>query len=596
MKALFAINKYFVKYKWHLLGGLLFIILSNLFALYPAQITRKTIDYIGEALKQKAATGESVWQNEMLQTFTAEFLQLLFLVIGAPILKGLFMFFMRQTIIVMSRHVEYEQKNEIYKQYQALPQSFFKQHATGDMMARISEDVGQVRMYVGPAIMYTLNLIVLFVLTITAMVKVNAELTVYVLIPLPFLSISIYYVSDIINRKSLKLQSQLSTISTFVQEAFSGMRVIKGFNREKTFVKNFGESTNEYYLRSVDLVKTEATFAPLITLLIGLSTLITIYIGGKKAILGEISIGNIAEFVMYVNMLTWPVTSIGWVTSVIQKAAASQQRINEFLEVKSEIVNESEEPFQLVGNLEFREVTFQYNQTNITALQGVNFTVKAGQTIGITGNTGSGKSSIAALLARVYDVSSGGIYIDGKNLKDINLTAFKKQIGYVPQDVFLFSDSIRNNITFSANNSNEDEVVKVAKQAVLHENIMQFANAYDTVIGERGITLSGGQKQRLSIARAMYANPHLYIFDDCLSAVDTETENQILENLRQVSKGKTTLMISHRASTIKNADKILFFDQGRLLEEGTHDELIKLNGRYADMYNKQQIELNNSAA
>lgn len=596
MKSLFAINKYFIQYKWHLLGGLLFIILSNLFALYPAQITRETIDFIGTALKQKSTSGADHWQNELLPSFTSEFLKLLFLVIGATMLKGLFMFFMRQTIIVMSRHVEYEQKNEIYKQYQALPQSFFKQHATGDMMARISEDVGQVRMYVGPAIMYALNLIVLFILTITAMVKVNAELTVYVLLPLPFLSISIYYVSDIINRKSLKLQSQLSTISTFVQEAFSGMRVIKGFNREKTFVKNFGESTNEYYLRSVDLVKTEATFAPLITLLIGLSTLITIYIGGRKAILGEITVGNIAEFVMYVNMLTWPVTSIGWVTSVVQKAAASQQRINEFLDVKSDIINTSSKEVTLTGKIEFKNVSFRYAQTNIQALRNVSFTVEAGSTIGITGNTGSGKSSIAALLARVYDVSEGEILVDGVDLRKLNLVAFKKQIGYVPQDVFLFSDSIRNNITFSSNQTNEEEVIRVAKRAVLHDNILQFSQGYDTIIGERGITLSGGQKQRLSIARAMYAQPKMYIFDDCLSAVDTETENQILENLSEASKGKTTVMISHRASTIKNASLILFFDQGMLIEKGTHEELILLNGRYADMYQKQQIELNNTAA
>ena len=596
MKSLFAINKYFIQYKWHLLGGLLFIILSNLFALYPAQITRETIDFIGTALKQKSTSGAEHWQNELLPSFTSEFLKLLFLVIGATMLKGLFMFFMRQTIIVMSRHVEYEQKNEIYKQYQALPQSFFKQHATGDMMARISEDVGQVRMYVGPAIMYALNLIVLFILTITAMVKVNAELTVYVLIPLPFLSISIYYVSDIINRKSLKLQSQLSTISTFVQEAFSGMRVIKGFNREKTFVKNFGVSTNEYYLRSVDLVKTEATFAPLITLLIGLSTLITIYIGGRKAILGEITVGNIAEFVMYVNMLTWPVTSIGWVTSVVQKAAASQQRINEFLDVKSDIINTSSNEVILTGKIEFKNVSFRYAQTNIQALRHVSFTVEAGSTIGITGNTGSGKSSIAALLARVYDVSEGEILVDGVDLRKLNLVSFKKQIGYVPQDVFLFSDSIRNNITFSSNQVNEEEVIRVAKRAVLHDNILQFSQGYDTIIGERGITLSGGQKQRLSIARAMYAQPKLYIFDDCLSAVDTETENQILDNLSEASKGKTTVMISHRASTIKNASLILFFDQGMLIEKGTHEELILLNGRYADMYQKQQIELNNTAA
>ncbi len=571
------------------MGGTIFITLSNLFALYPAQITRETIDFISQGIKEKSAVGEAEWQSVTVKKFTAEFFYLLILVIGATILKGIFMFFMRQTIIVMSRHIEYEQKNEIYKHYQQLPQSFYKHNSTGDLMARISEDVGQVRMYVGPAIMYALNLIVLFILTITAMLRVNFELTMYVLIPLPILSLSIYFVSDIINKKSLRLQAQLSTISTFVQETFSGIRVIKGFNRESNFYTNFSKSTNEYFKRSIDLVKTEALFAPTITLLIGLSTLITIYIGGKQAIDGKITLGNIAEFVLYVNMLTWPVTSIGWVTSIIQKAAASQQRINEFLVVKSEIQNINHDDFILKGEIEFKNVSFRYKDAKVDSIKNLSFKINAGETWGITGNTGSGKSTIAALLARVYDVTEGEILIDGQNIKAINLDLYKRQMGYVAQDVFLFSDTITNNIAFASDVKDKSEIIEVAKTAAVHDNIINFQNGYETIVGERGITLSGGQKQRISIARALIANPEMFIFDDCLSAVDTETENQILIGLSQKVRNKTTIMISHRTSTLKNANHILVLDSGALIEQGTHDELINYKGVYDSMYKKQQL-------
>jgi len=572
----------------------LFITLSNLFALYPAQITRKTIDYIAEGLQQKKLVGEAVWQNETIKNFSSEFLQLLALVIGATILKGIFMFFMRQSIIVMSRHVEYDQKNEIYNHYQQLPQGFYKQNSTGDLMARISEDVGQVRMYVGPAIMYALNLVVLFILTITAMLRVNAELTLYVLLPLPFLSISIYLVSDIINKKSLRLQNQLSTISTFVQETFSGILVIKGYNREKVFHENFSKSTEEYYNRSVDLIKTEATFGPIITLLIGLSTLLTIYIGGKQAILGKITVGNIAEFVMYVNMLTWPVTSIGWVTSIIQKAAASQQRINEFLNVKNDIVNNAtnSSKFNLNEEIEFRNVSFTYEHTNIEALKNVSFKIFPHQTFAITGSTGSGKSTIAALLNRVYNVTEGEILVDGINIQNLNIDEYKKQIAYVPQDVFLFSDTIKNNIAFADNTLQIDKVEAIAKLAAVHHNILGFSNGYDTVVGERGITLSGGQKQRISIARALIKNANLLILDDCLSAVDTETENEILNNLKLNSNRKTTIIISHRTSTLKDAEHIVVLDKGHIIEQGSQQQLIAHNGVFANTYNKEKFENN----
>ena len=593
MKSLFAINKYLIKYIWYLIGGTIFIALSNLFALYPAQITRKTIDYIAIGLKKKTVVGETVWQNETIKEFSSQFLILLALVIGATILKGIFMFFMRQTIIVMSRRIEFEQKNEIYKHYQQLPQSFYKHNSTGDLMSRISEDVGQVRMYTGPAIMYSLNLIILFFVTITAMVRVNSELTLYVLLPLPLLSISIYYVSDIINKKSMKLQTQLSSISTFVQETFSGIRVIKGFNREKVFHANFSKSTREYYERSIDLAKTEAIFAPTITLLIGLSTLITIYIGGRQAIIGKITIGNIAEFVMYVNMLTWPVTSIGWVTSVIQKAAASQQRINEFLNVKNDIVNVTSKPFELKGNIEFRNVTFTYANTNITAIKNLSFKLDAGNSLGIIGNTGSGKSTIAALITRVYDATEGEVLIDGINIKEINLDDFRKQIGYVPQDVFLFSDTVANNIGFAADEIKMNDIIEVAKLTDVHENITNFSKGYETIVGERGITLSGGQKQRISIARALLKNPKMYIFDDCLSAVDTVTENHILNNLEKQSLGKTSVLISHRASTIKNAEHIIVLESGQLIEQGTHSELMNYKGSYASLFEKQQVVKSN---
>jgi len=593
LKSLFAINKYLIKYIWYLIGGTIFIALSNLFALYPAQITRKTIDYIAIGLKQKNVVGETVWQNETIKEFTSQFLMLLAMVIGATILKGIFMFFMRQTIIVMSRRIEFEQKNEIYKHYQQLPQSFYKHNSTGDLMSRISEDVGQVRMYTGPAIMYSLNLIILFFVTITAMVRVNSELTLYVLLPLPLLSISIYYVSDIINKKSMKLQTQLSSISTFVQETFSGIRVIKGFNRENVFHTNFSKSTREYYERSIDLVKTEAIFAPTITLLIGLSTLITIYIGGRQAIIGKITIGNIAEFVMYVNMLTWPVTSIGWVTSVIQKAAASQQRINEFLNVKNDIVNVTSKPFELKGNIEFRNVTFTYANTNITAIKNLSFKLDAGKSLGIIGNTGSGKSTIAALITRVYDATEGEVLIDGINIKEINLDDFRKQIGYVPQDVFLFSDTVANNIGFAADEIKMNDIIEVAKLTDVHENITNFSKGYETIVGERGITLSGGQKQRISIARALLKNPKMYIFDDCLSAVDTVTENHILNNLEKQSLGKTSVLISHRASTIKNAEHIIVLESGQLIEQGTHSELMNYKGSYASLFEKQQVVKSN---
>lgn len=592
MNALKHINKYFLKYKWRFLAGIIFITASNLFAVYPAQITRIAIDYVTESNQIHEQFDGSNLQIVLFKNYTTIFLFFLLLILVSTLLKGLFMFFMRQTIIVMSRLIEYDLKNEIFNHYQQLELEFYKRNNTGDLMARISEDVSQVRMYIGPAIMYSINLIVTFILVVSIMLSISPMLTFYVILPLPFLSLGVYGVSSIINKKSEGIQKQVSKLSSFTQEAFSGIRVLKAFNREGSSAQAFEAESKKYKFLSLDLVRTDAVFQPLIIILIGLSTLLTIYIGGLQTINGQISIGNIVEFVLYVNMLTWPVTAIGWVTSIIQRASASQKRINEFLQTKSQIINPTEEKMEVIGKVEFKNVSFVYEDSGIKALQNVSFTIEAGESLAIIGKTGSGKSTIASLFCRMYDTTEGQIIIDNKNISEWNLNVLRSSIGYVPQEAFLFSDTISNNIAFGIKeNMQLSKIEQAAKDAAIYDNITSFPNGFNTMVGERGITLSGGQKQRISIARAIIKYPQILLFDDCLSAVDTETEDAILKNLARIMKRKTTLIISHRLSSVKQASHIIVLDNGRVVEEGSHSELLNHNkGVYKQLYEAQLIE------
>ncbi len=603
MKSLRHINKYFLKYKWRLILGILFTSISNFFAVYSVTFVRDAIDYVKDIDKLKAA-GDHPYNQLIIYTL---------IIIGWAIVSGFFLFLMRQSIIVMSRLIEKDLKNEIFDHYQQLDIGFYKRNNTGDLMNRISEDVSRVRMYIGPAIMYIVNTVITFALTIGVMIKVDFKLTMYVLLPLPFLAISIYYVSNIINKKSTKVQEQLSDITTQAQEAFSGIRVLKAYGREKYSAEVFEKLSIEYRKRTLGLVKTEALFQPFMILLIGLSTIFTIYIGGMQAISGKITYGNIAEFIVYVNRLTWPIASLGWVTSLIQRAAASQTRINEFLHTETEIVNITAAETKLQGDIEFKNVSFTYPDSGIKALKNVSFTIPQNSSLAIIGRTASGKSTIANLLCRLYDVDSGEIIIDGKNIKNHNLNSLRNQIGYAPQEVFLFSDTIANNISFSRdaattktsppapllekrrgepfpNNTQLSDVEKAAKNAAIYSNIMDFPEKFETMVGERGITLSGGQKQRISIARAIIKQPQLLIFDDCLSAVDTETEEEILTNLKEIMKNKTSIIISHRVSSVKNADSIIVLDQGEIVELGHHDDLMAKQGVYFELYKMQLLE------
>jgi ATP-binding cassette subfamily B multidrug efflux pump len=509
------------------------------------------------------------------------------LIVAMAFIRGLFLFFMRQTIIVMCRHIEFDQKNDIFQKYQALPLSFYRRNNTGDLMARISEDVSRVRMYTGPAIMYGINMLVLFVMVIGYMVSVSAEFTLYVLLPLPILSVSVYYINSEIQRRSDLIQKSLSGLSTFVQEAFSGIRVIKAFGREQDSVRRFGEESHLYRDRSIHLGNLNAWFSPVIISLIGLSSIITVYVGGQQVIAGKITTGNIAEFLIYVNMLTWPVTSLGWVISMAQRATVSQSRINEFLNEKSMIVSDENLELPILGDLEFRNVSLTYPETGIQAVKDVSFKVSPGQSIGILGNTGSGKSSLANLVCRLFDPDSGEILVDGRSIRAWNPQSLRKQISYVQQDVFLFSDSIRNNILFGNPDLSEEEMRKASHQADLLENVDRFEKQFETVIGERGITLSGGQKQRVSIARALVLKPKILVLDDCLSAVDTSTEKTILNHLKEEMKGKTTMIISHRISSVNLADKILVMDDGCVVQAGNHEELIHQEGPYKTLFEKQ---------
>ena len=509
------------------------------------------------------------------------------LILISALLRGVFMFFMRQTIIVMSRIIEYDLKNEIFEHYQSLPLSFYRKNNTGDLMNRISEDVSKVRMYFGPAIMYGITLFTLFLMVIPFMFSINFKLTIYSLIPLPILSLSIYLVNNVIHKRSEKIQESLSNLSTFVQEAFSGIRVIKAFDREEDINLQFEKESTDYKNKSLKLAFVQAVFFPLIMSLIGLSVILTIYIGGVEVFNGSISTGVIAEFIIYVNLLTWPVAALGWITSIIQQAAASQKRINEFLKTKTDIISTENLEKNLAGTIEFENVDFIYPDSGIHALKNISFKVNQGESVAIIGNTGAGKSTLANLICRMYDISSGSLKIDGKSIQKYNLSCLRSQIGFVPQDVFLFSDSIRNNIAFGNPGMNEEKIIQAAKDADLLNNIADLPNGFDTRVGERGITLSGGQKQRVSIARAVAREPKILILDDALSAVDTKTENTILEAMAKIMKGRTSLIISHRVSSAKLASKIIVLLDGSIIEQGSHEDLLEKNGAYKGIYDQQ---------
>lgn len=587
MKELSHLNKYLYKYKHLLLLGFLFLVISNYFAVWPARVVRYALDYVTESF-----TLYRVFEGGDLSSSIFSELETGVLILGAlmilmALLRGFFLFLVRQTIIVMSRKIEYDLKNEIYEQYQSLPLSFYRRNNTGDLMNRISEDVSRVRMYLGPAIMYGVNLLILFPMVIYQMLRVNTELTMYALLPLPLLSVGIYFVNNIINKRSEEIQRSLSNLSTFVQEAFSGIRVIKSFVRERDSARTFLKESEDYKHKSLRLIFVNALFFPLIMALIGLSVILTIYIGGNQVIQGQISYGNIAEFVIYVNMLTWPVTSLGWITSIIQRAAASQKRINEFLQEENSIVSTENVVADIAGDITFKNVSFTYPDSGIVALKDISFDVKAGESIAIIGTTGSGKSTIANLISRMYDTSSGNITVDDKDIRSFNLSSLRTQIGYVPQDIFLFSDTIEDNIAFGGDNITKEQIIQAAKDADLYKNIEDFPDGFKTMLGERGITLSGGQKQRASIARAIVRNPSILILDDALSAVDTNTENTILNSLARIMKGRTSVIISHRVSSAKLADKIIVLDDGNIIEQGTNESLLAQNGVYKELYEKQ---------
>ena len=582
MKALRYLNKFFFKYKYRLIIGVICTIVARILSLFTPRLIGKSLDVVEKYIEGDITDIGIVKEKLLINVL---------LILGAVLLAGFFTFLMRQTIIVMSRLIEFDLKNEIFAQYERLSLNFYKKNRTGDLMNRISEDVSKVRMYFGPAIMYTINMITLFVIVISYMVQIDSTLTLYTLLPLPILSISIYILSRVINNRSRIVQEYLSKLTTFTQEFFSGINVIKAYSIEKYSFKDFDELANESKEKNISLYKAQALFFPLMVLLIGASNILVIYIGGMRYISGQIeSFGVIAEFIIYVNMLTWPVAVVGWVTSIVQQAEASQKRINEFLKVEPEVQNFTDKPTTIRGKIEFKNVSFTYDDTNITALKNISFAIEKGKTLAVLGKTGSGKSTIASIIARLYDVEDGEVLIDDKQIKTINLTSLRENIGFVPQEAFLFSDTIKNNIKFGNEEAKEEIIKNAAKNAHIHYNIEGFTKSYDTFIGERGVTLSGGQKQRVSIARALIKEPQILVFDDCLSAVDTETEEIILNNLNEVSKDKTTIIISHRVSSTKNADFIIVLDEGEIVQKGTYDELSNQKGFYQNLYNQQFTE------
>ncbi|HFA49601.1 MAG TPA: ABC transporter ATP-binding protein [Bacteroidetes bacterium] len=590
MKYLAHLNKYFYKYRVRFLSGICFIFISNYFLSLQPQIIGQALDMVIENIALYRMYDGFGLQAELFDYFGKVLLYFGLVVVGLALLMGAFLFMVRQTVIVMSRLIEYDLKKELFAQYENLHLAFYKKNSTGDLMARIVEDVSKVRMYVGPALLYGINLVALFSLVIYSMLKVSPRLTLYCLAPLPVLSLSIYYVSYMIHQRSEKIQRQLSTLTSQVQEVFSGIRVVKSYGQEAQMSRHFDHETQVYMDRTLDLAKVNAFFQPTMLVLIGASTVITVYFGGIQVANGNITTGNIAEFVIYVNMLTWPVTALGWISSIIQQASASQKRINEFLDIKPEITNPvkaSKPNGTLTGNIVFENVGFEYPDTGIQALEGVSFALQPGQKMAIIGRTGSGKSTIADLLLRLYDVTEGSIRLDGKDLREHDLSTLRTRIGYVPQDVFLFSDTISNNVRFGKPSASQEEVEQFTKYASIHNELLELPEGYDTMVGERGVTLSGGQKQRVSIARALIKQPDIVILDDCLSAVDTNTEKEILGYFKEHLANKTAIIITHRIYSLLSFDKIIVMDGGRVVEEGTHEELLKANGYYKAQYDKQ---------
>ncbi|MCU4188322.1 ABC transporter ATP-binding protein/permease [Flavobacterium sp. HXWNR29] len=584
MKELQYLNKYFIKYKYRFLLGLFITIIAQIFSLFTPELIGNSIKVIEDYVKSS---------TKDVDLLKVSLLKNIFYILITTIIAGFFTFLMRQTLIVMSRYVEFDLKNEIFNHYQNLSQSFYKRNRTGDLMNRISEDVGKVRMYVGPAVMYSLNTLMRFTIVVIYMYNISPKLTLYSLLPLPLLSYSIFKISSEIHKRSGAFQQNLSNLFSFTQEIFSGIRVIKAYAIETKKQKEFIDLTQQSKTKAMDLAKVNSLFGPLMILLIGLSNLVVVFVGGSMYINGDpeiASIGVIAQFILYINMLTWPVASLGWVSSLVQEAEASQKRINEFLKEEPEIKNTTTEHTKIDGTIAFENVSFTYEDTNIQALNNISFSIEKGKTLAILGKTGSGKSTILTLISRLYDTTSGHILMDNKSIKEVNLYDLRNQISVVPQDAFLFSDSIKNNIKFGNENATDEEVIEAAKKAVVHENIITFNEQYETVLGERGITLSGGQKQRVSIARALIKNAPILLLDDCLSAVDTETEETILNNLLAYCKDKTTIIVSHRVSSAKNADQIIILEEGKIIEQGTHNQLLDNNGYYKQLYLKQLSE------
>ena len=580
MNSLSYLNKFLWKHRFLLFLGVCFVIIANIFALYPAEFVRKAFDNILKFGEEK--TAKSIYHIIIKYSL---------LIIGFAILKGIFMYFMRQTIIVVSRKIEFDLKNEVYSKYQSLSKSFYQKNNTGDLMNRITEDISRVRMYVGPGIMYAINISTLFILVISKMINISLILSLYVMAPLPILAISVYYVSRNINTKSEKVQKELSNLTTKAQETFSGIRIIKIFTNEKNSVRSFIKNCTDYTKKQLDLVRVEALFFPLVITMIGVSTILTIYIGGLESFKGNISSGNIAEFIIYINMLAWPVASIGWVTSLTQRAAASQKRINDLLYNSEEGSNFTTKPTPIKGNISFKNVSFTYKNTGIKALDNINILIKEKSTFGIFGKTGSWKSTFVDLICRIHDTSSGEIKFDDTNIKNLNLNYLRDSIGYVPQDGYLFSGTIEENITFGSHKKTDSEIKTAAITSSILKEITRFPNKFNTLIGERGIQISGGQKQRLAIARVMYKKPKIYIFDDCMSAIDMKKEETILRNLKKETKNKTTILISHRISTLSHCDYIIVLNNGKIIESGTPEELLKKQEYYYTAFLKQQNKL-----
>jgi len=582
MKELKHLNKYFLKYKYRLFIGILITIIARIFIVFTPRFTGNAIQLIEEYIINKKYSSA---------VFKEEILHCILMIIGVSVIAAFFTFLMRQTLIVMSRLIEFDLKNNVFKQYELLSQNFYKQNRTGDLMNRISEDVSKARMYFGPAVMYSINTITLFIILIPLMVSTAPKLALYTLLPLPILSIAIYKLSKEIHKRSTIVQEYLSKLTIFTQESFSGISVIKAYGITNDIAEKFEVLSEKSKGKNMELVKVQAWFFPFMILLIGLSNVLVIYIGGIQYINGNIkSIGTLVEFLLYVNMLTWPVATVGWVTSIVQQAEASQKRINEFLYLTPEIKNENNDQYELNTDIEFKNVSFTYPDTNITALHNISLKINSGSTIAIIGKTGSGKSTLLNLISRLHNVTKGELLIGGKNIKAHNLSIVRENIGVVPQDPFLFSDTISNNIKFGKSNATESEIIQAAKDADVHDNIIQFKGKYQTILGERGITLSGGQKQRVSIARAIIKAPKILLFDDCLSAVDTETEETILTNLKRITKNCTTIIVSHRISSAKNADTIFVLDKGTIIQKGTHNQLINNEGYYQELHKKQLSE------